>query len=90
MDITDIEDLLCNDAINEICVSGCNDEAVTKWTHYHLSEILKQKPKWIDFYNMLDGYGFENPTHPFECIERAVWIAAWNRFDNDFNSIIEA
>ncbi len=83
MNIQDIEDILCDQAINEICVSGCNDEAVKKWTNYHLKEIMESKPTFLDFFNIQDGYGFENPKNAFECIERSVWIAAWNRFDSD-------
>lgn len=49
MDITDIENMLCNEAIKEICTSGSNDEAVREWTQHYLSDILRNKPTWKDF-----------------------------------------
>lgn len=81
MEIYDIENLLCNEAIKEICQAGDNQAAVTKWTQHYLSEILRHKPKWQDFVSMLDGYGFEKTENLYEWIERAIWCAAWNVFE---------
>lgn len=90
MDITEIEDILCPEAIKEICQSGCNDAAVKKWTEYYSEQILNISSRWVDYINMLENYGFEITGSMQECLERSVWIAAWNVFDsNMFNEFVE-
>ena len=81
MDITDIEDILCDEAIEEICQSGSNDEAVRYWTNYYLHELGQKDICPFACKDMLEGYGFEGVENNMEWIERAIWCAAWNVFE---------
>ncbi len=82
MDITEIEDLLCNEAIEEICQSGSNDEAVKKWLNHYLHELGQLNLCPFACKKMVEGYGFDkNVEDKMEWMERALWCAAWNVFE---------
>lgn len=81
VDITEIENLLCNEAIEEICQSGSNDEAVNKWLNHYLHELgeLNICPRVCK--KMVEGYDFSPVKNKMEWMERAIWCAAWNVFE---------
>ena len=81
MDITDIENLLCNEAIEEICQQGQNDEAVKKWTNHYLHDLGQMNICPFACKKMVEGYGFGGVDNNMEWIERAIWCAAWNVFE---------
>lgn len=81
MEICDIENMLCNEAIAEICKEGSNDQAVRKWTMHYLHELGQLNICPFACKEMLQGYGFGPVENNMEWIERAVWCAAWNCFE---------
>ena len=79
--IEDIEDLLSAQQISAICTSGCNDEAV-KECYEDLN--IKIDIDW-NTTSFLIGLGFpetdlDSQRHRNECL---IWVAAWNRFENE-------
>jgi hypothetical protein len=81
MTIEVIEDLLCEDAINEICRAGKNDQAVRKWTMFYLHELGQLNICPFACKTMLKDYDFGAVSNNIEWIERAIWIASWNVFE---------
>lgn len=82
MDLIEIEEILCEEAIKEICTSGSNDEAVRKWYKIYSKEFKKMDITAVNCKKMLEGYDFEGVKNMIEWIERAIWCAAWNCFEN--------
>ncbi len=78
MDITLIEDLLCREAVDEICTIGNNDEAVMKWLQYYLYDLGKLNICPFACKAMLKGYDFAPVYDKMQLMERALWVAAWN------------
>lgn len=81
MELVYIEDMLCDEAIQEICQSGNNDEAVKKWTSHYLHELGRLNICPFACKKMVEGYGFGGVENNMEWIERAIWCAAWNVYE---------
>lgn len=82
MDICDIENILCDEAIQEICQSGSNDEAVKKWLNHYLFELGQLNICPFVCKRIVEGYGFGKIVESnIEWMERAIWCAAWNVFE---------
>ncbi len=81
MDIDTIENMLCNEAIEDICQSGDNDQAVKKWLNHYLHDLGQLNICPFACKKMVEGYGFEKASNMMEWMERAIWCAAWNVFD---------
>ena len=81
MEIGLIEDMLSDEAIEEICQSGDSDKAVKKWTAYYLHDLGQMDICPFACRDMLMGYGFGSVENNMQWIERAIWCAAWNVFE---------
>ncbi len=82
MDITEIEHLLSDEAIEEICQSGSNDSAVKKWLNHYLHELSQLNICPVACKNMVGDYGFSSIVEDkMQWMERALWCAAWNVFE---------
>lgn len=82
MDITEIEELLCEEAVLEICQCGRNDEAVKKWLNHYLYELGQLNICPFACKKMVEGYGFGGVENNMQWMERAIWCAAWNVYEN--------
>lgn len=76
--IQDVEDILPEDCIMEICCQGGNDCAVAEWVDYlDTFDMSVSKCKAI-----IQEYGLEIEDSSIESLKATVlWIAAWNRYD---------
>ena len=84
MDITEIEDLLCDEAVEEICQCGCNEEAVKKWVNYYLHDLGLLNICPFKCKELVESYGFDDYVeNKIEYMQRAIWIAAWNIKDRN-------
>jgi len=82
MELVYLEDMLSDEAIEEICQSGSNDEAVKKWTNEYLHEMGRLNICPFACKKMLEGYDFGPVEDKMEWMERAIWCAAWNVFES--------
>lgn len=78
MDITYLEYMLCDEAVEEICQPGSNDAAVKKWLNHYLHDLGKSNICPFVCKKMVEDYGFQIPESNIEWMERALWCAAWN------------
>lgn len=79
---TFIENILSDEAVNEICTVGCNEDAVNKWTHHYLPK-LKELPD-TEIYKFLQLQGFEDSENYMTSVKCALWVVAWNKFENRY------
>lgn len=81
-DMSDIENLLCNEAIEEICRGGCNDEAIKKWLNHYIYELGQLNICPLVCKKIVESYGFDRRVeNKMQWMERALWLAAWNAFE---------
>lgn len=81
-DITEIESILCDTAVAEICQGGDNHGAVKRWTKHYIHTLLENDIMPEDCESMLEEYSFTDDPHTvLELYERTIWWAAWNVFE---------
>lgn len=83
-EIMDIEDILPDEAILEICTMGQNDISVNEWV-----EQLSKKYLWNikSLREQCVEYGLERNELdiPKDVKAYALWLAAWNVFENNYH-----
>lgn len=78
--LSELEDLLPQEAVDEICVSGDNDVAVEAWCKkidFELNDYVIEQ---------CQGYGAHDDFAALSSKEQrefALWCAAWNRSENE-------
>ena len=79
-DLFELEDLLPEEAINKICISGANDCAVEAWAKRIDFELNDNAISQCQDYGAHDDFkGLASK----EQREFALWCAAWNKFEKE-------
>lgn len=79
-DLYEIQDLLNDDAISEICTSGSNDAATNKYA-IELKDKIRVNDYLID--QISEYIGDDALEFDYHTLRQyAIWIAAWDKFEN--------